>query len=272
MPTLSLDRNRPNAPLGFAPYELHKDPETNELISEYKLGFQAIDASFDAQPKLPSHVQTLGKVALFQEFQKQADRNMVDVTTVLPEAALRSEMAPDELVELLHSVEPLRVAELARHTHVNIKRVSSIIVDPIESALLDNDTIDTLQLNEGRHFKTEFTNDRIVTIGVKEARMTHLNRSIVTQCRRLFILDMLDDKNPLHHRGANLLQIMSDHIDDDDEYPSWMIPGVTTYYAYHPERLKDLSPGHRDRSPNLQPYKRVAHPELTNVYRPSALA
>lgn len=231
----------PYAPLGFAPYNTSHHFIFGKRPSEYEISKNAIDQSVDNQKGLPEHVREGGKVALYSELTKQAVRNLIDEPDSVPSSALRGRMAPDQLIELMGRDEDLRAIELARLSHFNIQDTDSRIHVPVARSLERNRAIGSFAIERNRRrFKPEFVSREIMMVGVKQKRWQHLNDSITTCCRQLFILDMLHADNPLKSGNAGLRKVLARHVGTDSDMPEWLVPAVTTYYAYHPKRLEEL--------------------------------
>jgi len=259
----------PYAPLGFAPYQKQEGSFFSRVNqSEFDKSIEAIDKSLDRRADLPEHVRHIGKIALYSELTKQAGRNMILDTAGLPQKALEGLMPPDQLVDLMDETEYMRAIELARRTHVGIRDVHDQINNPVEKLLLASTDIDTVISKTRRSFKKEFISPELITVAVKQKRLEHVQGNIVTVCRQLFILDLLNPDNPLSENAdVSLRRTIVPHIDKNADYPEWLVPAITTYYAYHPSRLDALKQGydfdknkelaekqwrqHIDTSPNL---------------------
>jgi hypothetical protein len=249
-----------HAPLGFAPFDRPRLLSVKGE-SEYDKGQMAIDASIDTRTDLPEHIREHGRLALYSELARQAVRNTVHRNAHVPRLAREGKMPPDRLIQLMDRTEYIRAVELARLTHFGERDIEADIHQPVEQSLLGNPTIHTIISEKRRRFKQEYTSSDAIMIGVKQTRMEHMTdrddvkSRLVTRCRQLFILDMQHPDNPLYaDSDIHLSRVLASHLDRDAEYPDWLVPAVTTYYAFQPGRLDELKKSHNDKEQSRRHY------------------
>ncbi len=247
-PGFESDAEPPYTPLGFNP-----DKPGPDGRSEFSKSMEAIDLAFDHRKDLPLHVQSLGKVALYAELTKQVIRNKIPDNYQIDESAKRGTYAPDRLLELMADHEIIRAIEIGRWTELGQSQADQMIHQPVQQSLQGSGTLGTVILGDELRLKQEpaFVSEELVAMEVKQKQMAHVQNSIQTSMRILFLVDRLHSDTPSLDDMTALEAIVLDSVNGHQETPQWLTPSLTTYYAIHPQRLKGLSPEHYHGSPNL---------------------
>ncbi|MDB5183322.1 MAG: hypothetical protein JWO07_3 [Candidatus Saccharibacteria bacterium] len=246
------------APLGLAPHEAPTRLFGGRGATEFAISQLAIDRSVDRHQQIPEHVREFGKIALYSELRKQADRNMIANPSSVPEDALRGRMSPGRLVGLMERHKDLRAIELARLTHFGMRDVDHLIHNPVRRSLASHPRMELAE-DENHRFKTDMRRGQMLAVSVNQLRAQHITKAMTARSRYLLIVDGHDAEVPRTKR--DLKPAILDIVMSSDAYPAWLTPSLTTYFEEDDDRLETLEPRHRSSNPNMPVYEYSSEPD-----------
>lgn len=232
------------------------------LDSWHHAGFMAAMQEIDKQADRFDMIgkplcKEMGMLALYANLTYQAYRNgRKDQTApisdpILREDALRGDIMPCDMVNLLHDYPMIESAELARLTHVGNWDTNSLIDDPVREDLLqtssepsEQDSYYTINILSSKH-------PHEVGIGRKRVLFRHFGGEVLTIITNNLLVDLRDKSLPRdfrislrdyvkdrkEFRYADHHKFLRTSLEDQltnpncDQKESGLIPLSTVYYA-----------------------------------------